>query len=155
MSLKISVGKNYSADDFEDIAEINWLRNPFGLQAVVEANVLEKHDPTLWDVCNRWSYAEAKNIDRLLFKETIDWYAERFYALEQIYIFFGSERSLKQFIPTAQSITFPARFTVESIAEECHLGRVGSTYGYKNWMRELQKIAEILQNPETEFYCTN
>ena len=173
MSLDISVSK-----DGEELASINWLRNPFGLEQWAERNVGDKVSNfgiTLYDVCNNWAYDEAKNVDRKLFKDIVDLYWEEIKRLEIGYFFFNF-REFLNFIPGLNGFPkdVPEFGSVLKISKAVWKGdlygipqeyfydnsryHLGSNYSlrfYKSWFKELVDIAELLQDPETEFYCSN
>lgn len=174
MSLDISVSK-----DGEELAGINWLRNPFGLEQWAERNVGDKVSNfgiTLYDVCNNWAYDEAKNVDRKLFKDIVDLYWEEIRRLERGYFFFN----FREFeVMVAQHYNLFPKEDLPCVINPEILGSIwkGDLYGipqeyfcndnifhlgthfhlvaYKLWFKVLVDLAELLQDPETEFYCSN
>lgn len=92
--ISMRVSKNGSV-----VAEINWLRNPFGLCNFLQDNIelpeevksplLKKASEyatdrykaeetgLLYFVCNRWCYDESKGVDRQLFLDVVREYADR------------------------------------------------------------------------------
>ena len=174
MSLDISVSK-----DGEELASINWLRNPFGLEQWAERNVGDKVSNfgiTLYDVCNNWAYDEAKNVDRKLFKDIVDLYWDEIRRMERGYFFFNFQEYVG-LIPYYHGFPVEKPNWFDSIAEIKDAIWKGDLYGipqeyfcndnifhlgihfhlvaYQLWFKELVDIAELLQDPETEFYCSN
>jgi hypothetical protein len=156
MSLDLTLYIEENGEE-EIIADMNWLRNPFGLVNFVQSNLDEKREPNLYYVCNEWSYSKGNQVDRKLFKEVVDWYAERFLKLDKMYATFDSFRSLKAQIPEiafGEDLTYPAKIPIEKF--EGYRGfRDNQIEFYKNWMRELQDFANKLQDERTIFYCSN
>jgi len=173
MSLDISVSK-----DGEELASINWLRNPFGLEQWAERNVGDKVSHfgiTLYDVCNNWAYDEAKNIDRKLFKDIVDLYWEEIRRLERGYFFFNFQEYVGLIPyyhgfpvekPTFRNITeikdaiwkgdlygIPQEYFHDDA--KFHMGSFYTLGQYQSWFKVLVDLAELLQDPEIEFYCSN
>lgn len=174
MSLSISLYENNS-----EIASMNWLRNPFGLErwaeanteyATRECNISFKLPVTLWDVCNKWSYDDSEKIDRTLFKVVVDTYSSVIQQLEHGYFWFDLH-SVMQFIAPKYS-SFPKDLDWNRIkGSKYHndtLGVPQEYFGdicggdgncnldyYKNWFGELVEFADELQHKEYTFYCSN
>lgn len=74
MSLDISLYTNNN----EEVASLNWLRNPFGLERWAAANVkgVPFHsngitEPDLYEICNKWTYDESPFITRICMRATL------------------------------------------------------------------------------------
>lgn len=162
MSLSISVWKNDIA-----LASINWFRNPLGLITVVERNLQarfvddvlsDRGINSLRDICGRWSYDEAKNIDRKLFKKVVDRYGELFLQIDdsEIFLEFRDDNEFKQFMVGSFVPICPVRYKLTGrLIEHLNLRQSHDGEIYKTWMRELMRVADVLQDETTEFYCTN
>lgn len=102
MSLDIKV---FNKESGSTVSEMNWLRNPFGLERWAEHNVgmdlvaegLVKKGRGLWYVCNNWAYSKASRVNRKLFKEIVDLYWERVQKLKEGYYCFDLQ-SFRQFV---------------------------------------------------------
>lgn len=177
MSLDIAL---YDNDD-NCIAEMNWLRNPFGLCKWAEDNChyvwnsVPVENERLWYVCNNWAYDKSNEVDRIQFKKVVDRYWYTLQTLETTYYFFDLP-SYRQFIegkldhlPT-KMLAFVETLSIEGSKYDnqqrllipvdlfkspiFHLGKVSSEK-QKAWMLELVKFAELLQNESNRFYCSN
>jgi hypothetical protein len=77
----------------EEIASMNWLRNPYGLCNWAEANyryATKQPDPKkdLHYVINHWNYEKSSRVNRALFKQIVDEYWRVIKGLEKGYFFF-------------------------------------------------------------------
>ena len=77
----------------QTVAEMNWLRNPMGLERWAEANVGHlvniPKGKTLWYVCNHWNYKKSSRVNRGLFKRVVDEYWKHIEHLERGAIVFS------------------------------------------------------------------
>ncbi len=156
--------------------ELNWLRNPFGLCNWAEDNVHPKVKRGLWYVCNHWSYKKSSRVNRPLFKGGVLAYWREIKELKQGYFVFDLP-SYRQFIepnishlPTEPPNPFSSvcrikgsKYTddkrlmvpmehFDSLAFHLSVPRLGS---YQDWFKRLVYAAELLQRPDTKFYCSN
>ena len=183
MSLDISLlkkpeGEIKEGQQLEEIASMNWLRNPFGLCNWAEDNfkaVGAKTDTELWYVINHWNYKDSPNVDKKLFKSVVDSYWKVLQKIDKGYFFFDVYCYI-QFIEPHRD-KFPDEFIaamdskkiaglnhkLESkigipmehfIPEIIDLGGM-DLEKYKNWFFELVKFAEKLQDEDVIFYCSN
>jgi hypothetical protein len=185
MSLDLSVTNPTTGQQ----CEMNWLRNPYGLERWARANYryVKKKEPTpsLWDVCNIWAYENAVEVNRPLFLSTVQCYGEVILALEQGYFWFDVSASIQfvephleqfpRYDPLAKwgiaddslriekSVHFNKELGIpmEYFGHPCfHLSDIYRPHAhtlahYQDWYRELIQLAEVLQDPETEFSCSN
>ena len=179
MSLSISLYENNS-----EIASMNWLRNPFGLERWAEGNfkyatkgfaIPVTLSASLWDVCNKWSYDDSSNVDRPLFKFVVDIYNSVIQKLEIGYYWFGVSEFM-QFVLPHVDVLPAAPFGGDcyrikgnifyadkvGIPQEywVHIWpknevRLCKLGHYKMWFTELVEFAELLQDPAYVFYCSN
>lgn len=154
----------------EEIASINWIRNPFGLQRWACDNVHIETEIGLWEVCNKWSYKESNNIDRALFKRVVNAYNEVIQSMTEGWFWFDKDtwnQTKNQFA----SGNYPAptwwnrdcshpmewehrgRIRIPMNMFE-HNGQMNLT-DYKSWFSELVHIADLMQDPEVEVYISN
>jgi len=180
MSLDISLTKR----DGGEVMEMNWLRNPFGLCQWAEDNArhmgLEPRK-SLWYVINHWSYDKSRRVNRPLFRDVVYEYANKLIELSNGYYFFDLP-SYRQFIePHIDFLPIDGNrggfgikwiegskydvlgskvgrlmVPIEHFAKhQCfHLPDVSLGY-YKKWYDDLIEFAELLQNREFRFYCSN
>lgn len=174
MSLDIGVYR-----DGEELVGLNWLRNPFGLCDWAEDNAhhnglaQEKFD--LYYVCNHWAYDNATAIDRRLFKEVVDRYGATLLKLDSSFYFFTLSE-YRQFIqpheqllpgrivPGTEVWSFESSFydeqqrlaiPVDHFSHQVfNLGEV-STRFYQEWFQKLMQMADLLQDPDVQFSCSN
>ena len=177
MSLDISLCDT----DGDDIKSMNWLRNPFGLEQWAQGNFeyITKECViilpfTLWDVCNQWNYEKSSEVDRPLFKFVVDVYAGVLKQLETGYFWFDIYGANQYIIPKAHSLPFETMYGVSSIKGRVYhkdsmgipqkycknLFDFGSRNAhtlewYNDWFNQLVEFAELLQNTEYDFYCSN
>lgn len=161
--------------DGERIAEINWLRNPFGLINWVEDNTphpTEKTKYTLYEVCNKWAYSDGKNIEKEEFQKTVMVYSKHVEELEEGYFFFNLN-SYRQFVQPnlcdmklekdifgcskviGEKLALDGRLMVPMVQFENIIGYNTTLEEYKKWYTQLVKFAELLQTPGVTFYCSN
>lgn len=180
MSLDISL---ISKATGETVADMNWLRNPFGLMGWATDNAHHvwgnppRKTESLWYVVNHWNYDKSPRINRAKFKQVVDKYAETLNSLEVSYLFFDLpayrsfiEGKLKWFTTHTTPFSGDRLFIdgsryddklrlmipVEAFWHPGHnLGRMRTTADYQAWFAELVNFAELLQNPDYEFYCSN
>lgn len=97
MSLDITVHN----PETDETKEMNWLRNPYGLERWARANYLyikkEEPSPDLWDVCNQWNYDKSDQVDRPVFLQVVKQYGEVIMNLEKGYFWFD-EGAQRQFL---------------------------------------------------------
>jgi len=167
MSLDIAL---YNSAD-EEVAAMNWLRNPFGLCQWAEDNVGDG-EQSLYFVCNAWTYDEAVNVNRVFFKRVVDAYWERIQVLERGYYCFnlsayiqfvegnafGFPRTKWRSIVDAEYakdgtyIKIPMEYFVDPVF---HLAGYNTLDHYKEWFTELVEFAELLQDESLRFECDN
>jgi hypothetical protein len=173
MSLDISLTDKCG----DEIASLNWLRNPFGLerwaQHNVEYAVRDAFHVTdrLWYVCNHWNYKHSEDVDRRRFKQVVDSYNMVIQQLEVGYFWFDASELIQFVFPHAaqfkghwlddggqkhynQLLGIPqpqfCHFWFEPSAEKHY-----TLEYYKHWFCELVDFADLLQDRENEFYCSN
>jgi hypothetical protein len=179
MSLDISLHK-FDDTIGDDGLSMNWLRNPFGLERWAQNNVsyIIRQMPielsvTLWGVCNQWNYDKSSEIDRSLFKQVVIFY-NTFIQNMTIGYFWFDIHSLMQFVvPHIEQ--FPKERGFNRIKDSVYnkellgipqsyfanpcFGLGGKKYGtlgyYQEWFGELVEFAELLQDTDYEFYCSN
>ena len=166
--------------DGELIAEINWLRNPFGLINWATDNVMdnmtdvarpEKTKYTLYEVCNNWTYDNSKNVDREEFLKTVLAYGKSVEAMSEGYFFFDLTGYRNFVQPNLDRMTTKNVFGMTVIDGEKYsidrrlkvpMSQFQNIKGYSNttlddhkkWYRKLVDFAELLQKPSVEFYCS-
>lgn len=162
----------YLTQEGERIAEINWLRNPFGLINWVQDNLKpEKTKYTLYEVCNNWAYENGKNIEKEEFLKTVLSYREKIQSMTEGYFFFdlvGYRTFVEPNIgkmKMAKDIFGQNCIAGEKYADDMRLMvpmeqfKDIPTYGmglddYKKWYEKLVTFARLLQIPDVEFYCS-
>ena len=161
MSLDISISRNGTT-----LAEINWLRNPFGLCQWAEDNVIVPDTPhDLYYVCNHWAYSQSLEIDRELFGRVVLDYWQQVQAIERGYFWFTPLQYKQLVMPYAKLL--PSRDSIHKTETHTEipmeyfsnnafrLGPNCTLQGYKDWFAKLVHIAALLQEPDVEFYCSN
>jgi len=165
--------------DGNEVSEINWLRNPYGLCNWAEDNI---DDPdteslgTLYYVCNYWAYDGEAYIDRQLFRAVVLKYFYAIRRLKEGYFFFNLPEYRQfiegklEFMKTEDSpLGLPRRIVgsrydhrgrlaipMQQFADPVFdLGGLHTLDHYKTWSKELVDFAELLQDPNNEFYCSN
>lgn len=174
MSLSISIRNPLTGDE----RSMNWLRNPFGLCQWAEDNYeyrTKQRPPEheqLSHVCNAWSYSKCEQIHRPLFKRVVENYWEVLAGLECGYYFFNATMLIVHvvpnwhFLPLVSSwssirpegmVTFGDRvgIPVEHFAHSSFHLPNASLARCKAWYEELLEFAELLQDRDYEFYCSN
>ena len=180
MSLDISL---YDKKTGEEVLEMNWLRNPFGLCDWAEDSVKEIVDSSksLWYVCNHWNYNKSKFVKRALFQEVVEKYWEEIKKIEEGYFYFNAH-AYDQFIgpkydffPKEDSIIGETRIKgVNRMGESKvgipmqhfnHDGIIDLGIGlrgtqdvlehYKKWFKDLVMFADMLQDTKYRFDCSN
>jgi hypothetical protein len=169
MSLDISITHKKSGDSMD----MNWLRNPFGLCNWAEANVHPKTKKDLWYVINHWNYEKSRRINRKLFKEVVDAYWAEIQKLEKGYFYFdlGSYMSFVQ--PHLSELPVERLFDQDRIkggvfADDGRYGIPMEYFNkpafhlsdatldrYKEWFSQLVEFAQMLQDKDYRFYCSN
>ena len=177
MSLDISL----HTKDGEEVAAMNWLRNPFGLCNWAEDNYVSPNAITsqrLYFACNHWAYDNSKNINRTMFLNAATEYNEQIQALKEGFFYFDLP-GYRQFVQPHMRL-FPSsipRFgNTTHIDGEQYIGdrlaipmehfqpiEFNIFFGeftsllaqYKAWMRKLIDFAVKLQDTSLEFYCSN
>lgn len=161
----------------EDDYSLNWLRNPFGLCNWVEDNTDLKLKKDLYYVCNRWAYDNAKNLNRKLFQEVVLAYQEPINNLERGYFWFDLPSYIAFIQPNIHSL--PMRTStlggqpridaaiynrngdkygipMEYFGASCfHMGGRHTLKHYKEWYGRLVEFAEVMQNRDYRFHCSN
>jgi len=141
-------------------------------------------EKSLWYVINHWNYDKSEQVDKPLFLEVVKRFGDVIMMLDRAYFWF-TEKSFEQFIQPYLSVLPPSsskefkQYSFEGIVRY-HLEKIehigipmqylghscfdlSSKYRpdhhtldhYKNWYQELIKFAEMLQDPDAVFYCSN
>ncbi len=175
MSLDISL---YNENE-EEIMDMNWLRNPYGLCNWAEDNTAETNynpdkEHSLWYVINNWSYDNSSNVDRGLFLDVVIEYWEIIKNLKQGYYFFNLP-GYRQFVeanihlmPQEKEPWGASYIKGEKYAQDRRLMipmenfkhpefNLGNPCLKKNqkWFAELVEFANMLQDEQYTFYCSN
>jgi hypothetical protein len=170
MSLDISL---YNRKTGEDIIEMNWLRNPFGLERWASDNANLEMKKDLWYVCNHWNYKKASRVNRGLFKSVVDKYWEVISNLTEGFFCFDLP-AYRQFVEGKTQFMVQedwafgqrikgAKYEGERLAipmwqftpQVIDLGGKNKLEDYQEWFRELVRFAELLQNENYRLYCSN
>lgn len=177
MSLDIAL-----LDGEESVAEMNWLRNPFGLQQWAEDNYqiatgAGSRNIDLHYVTNHWAYDKNLPVDRVEFKRVVDEYAAVIEKLTDSYFVFKLsgyiqfvEPHLKLF-PRENVIDSSPKFGTRIVGSKYHGDRIAipqahfwrnefnlgdcTLAGYQAWFGELVNLANLLQEPRYRLYCSN
>lgn len=175
MSLNITLTNNKQK---EELASINWLRNPFGLCNWAEDNVkpTDLKEKDLYYVVNHWNYEKSDQINRALFKKVVYDYWYEIRKLERGYFFFTLQTYIQFVEPNLSALpkvnihflnnvnrikdsyyTDDNRIAVpQEYFNNPIFNLSGSTLEhYKNWFKELVDFADLLQNKDNAFYCSN
>lgn len=169
MSLDISL-TNKTTD--EVVADMNWLRNPFGLCNWAEDNVNVKTKRSLWYVINHWNYGKSHRVNRPLFKQVVDEYWQAIEPLEKGYFFFNIASYMSFVQPHLDVLPVTNQFhqprieggifkghkygiPIELFDKPCFNLGYSSLESYKEWFRQLVEFAELLQDKSNRFYCSN
>ena|SRR5579872_3619649 len=180
MSLDISVSNATT----EQAVELNWLRNPFGLERWARANYLyvkkEEPKPDLWGVINQWNYDKAEQVDKPVFLEVVKRYGEVILHLEKGYFWFditayldfirpheallpwksfglGENQRIAGAVYQHLTMGIPMEYLsspVFGLSDE-YRHDAHSLARYQAWYQQLIDFAEILQHPDSMFYCSN
>lgn len=167
----------YLYTETEEVASLNWLRNPFGLCQWAEDNF--GGEGMLYMVCNQWAYDNGANIDRTLFKSVVDNYWHQISESTTSYFWFN-ETQYNRFIKPHEKyfpggilgriigsqvtpdnrVGIPLSYFDKELPEPLSLKRrhqQDSTMKeiYVNWFKELVDFADKLQNTLYTFYCEN
>jgi len=178
MSLDISV---YNPET-EQTIEMNWLRNPYGLCSWAESNYLyaKKREPkkTLWYVINHWNYAKSPKVNRKLFLAVVMLYGSEIMALEKGYFWFDVGSFMSFVLPHLDMMpteNFMGQIRIEdNVFHDRQIGIpmdyfANPCFGlsdkyrptahmlvrYQEWYQQLIDFAKMLQEPGTQFYCSN
>lgn len=175
----------YDRETDEEVAWVNWLRNPFGLCNWAMDNV--DHDLgasiTLHRVCNMWSYDKGDDINRELFKTVVDDYGRCVMELKCGYFCFDDwGKALANFTsgnwsaPTCPDRWWPFDYLNDhkdvinlngklAIPQEWFSNPMqsdpfypawdASLVAYQAWYRQLMDFANLLQDDRYRFYCSN
>ena len=153
MSLEIDLTDRTTG---QTVAEMNWLRNPMGLERWAEANVGHlvniPKGKTLWYVCNHWNYEKSSRVNRELFKRVVDEYWKHIEQLERGAIVYSFPSFVQHVNRTLQFREYEFRNDYKEIAvflKPYNLDR------YKAWFKELVDFAEKLQDRNVSFFCSN
>lgn len=156
----------------------NWSEANYNFRT--ESKPDDESEQRLWHVINNWNYDESDQVDRRLFLEVVQRYGRVLINdLQQGYFFF-SERALEQFVMPHLSIvpdmpigvapgvtiTNPDKskeygLPMEYFGHPCfglsdrHRPHAHTLEYYKQWFGELIAFAEMLQDPDAVFYCSN
>jgi hypothetical protein len=160
--------------DGERIAEINWLRNPFGLIRWVKDNTRDENTKyTLHNVCNFWAYERGKLIEKDEFLKTVMAYHKQVEELEEGYFFFD----LSEYRTFVQPNLDKMKLTKDIVGRDKIDGEKYALDGrlmvpmsqfqnvrefsnttledHKRWYKKLVDFAMLLQKPGVRFYCSN
>ncbi|BDA74393.1 hypothetical protein CAL7716_085590 [Calothrix sp. PCC 7716] len=169
MSLKIAL-----YDGEQEIISMNWTRNPFGLCRWAEDNF--GFDNHLWHVCNEWSYNKAHYIDRALFQQVVHSYYKRLHGHLDFYFYFNNTqfnqfiRNYLDYFPLSSNgivgsvvqpdrrLAIPMHHFDEEMPEMLQIRRrkeITVCQQYRAWFGELMHFADLLQNANYSFYCSN
>lgn len=171
----MSLSMNVYNPRTKEYLEISWLRNPYGLCRWAQDNYLFAAETSPADecsldyVCNTWSYKQSAFVDRKRFLDVVRNYARVLLDLDRGFFFF-SEEEVKVFLE-------PHTLDISAITTFRCNGRLGidqkhfsnpcfslnfisddtrhTLEHYQQWYVRLISMARMLQNPETEFYCSN
>lgn len=169
----------------EVIAEMNWLRNQFGLCNWAEDNACfifgkpQEGTERLWYVCNHWAYDASDSVDRALFLNVVKRYWDTLSALDNSFFFFSTS-AYRQFIePNQDKIALDPKWKsswgtpkwfrgsrydgqgrlmipVNEFSNTVFsLGDLVSHERYLEWFSKLLNFAELLQNKNYRFECSN
>ena len=138
-------------------------------------------EQSLWYVINHWNYDTSDQVDKPLFLEVVKRYGVVLHQLERGYFFF-TETGLEQFVWPCVGVTSmveirrgqPPDIVTVGRGEEKEYGLPMEKFGdpcyhlsdryrphahtlghYLSWYRDLIRFAEILQEPDASFYCSN
>lgn len=148
-------------------------------------NYVTKQEPPeeqrLWYVINHWNYSKSVDVDRKLFLDVVKRYGEVILSLTKGYYWFDVSGYI-QFVEPHLSV-IPRHDPLAGLGigdgslrivdSVYHDRQIGIPVDYFNhacfglrhcndrlaknqdWYRELMEFAEMLQDPETVFYCSN
>ena len=154
----------------------NWAEENYNFQT--ESKPDDESEQRLWYVVNHWSYGQSSQVDKALFLSVVKRYGDVLLNdLKQGYFFFP-ERSLEQFVNPHLSLVpdmpigrFPGVTVVqpeykvyglpmEYFAHPCfnlsnkYHPSMHTLQHYQAWFAELVRFAEVLQHPQSVFYCS-
>lgn len=107
MSLDISLYDNSKPENEREVADMNWLRNPFGLERWAYWNTYHEfrerpEDRTLWHVCNHWAYDQSQFVDRELFYNVawdyLNVLAHKYAEGQDFYFAFWNNRLITEYV---------------------------------------------------------
>ena len=143
----------------EVIADMNWFRNPFGLERWADGNVghLVKipKGKTLWYVCNHWNYKESSRINRMLFKMVVDEYWKHVKQIEIGVIVFSFKSFVQNNHRELCMNEYEFRNDDRDIAVFMKPTDPHNLDYYKAWFKQLVDFADKLQDPKMKFLCSN
>jgi hypothetical protein len=171
MSLDITLTNRKTGTE---VISMNWLRNPFGLCNWAEANVKPNTRVDLWYVCNNWDYDKSDRVDRRLFKCVVGEYWGEIQKLDRGYYAFDLPSYIQFVQPNVDFMPKETLFQVDRIKDAIydkqgrllipmehfnnfsafHLTDPSLAY-MRQWFAELVRFAELLQDKDNEFYCSN
>jgi len=181
MSLDIDVHNTRT----DERMEMSWLRNPYGLCTWAEANYLYTtksipfpDEKSLWYVINHWCYDTSEQVDKPLFLEVVKRYAEVILKLEKGYFWFDVSSFMSFVLPHMDVLPTEDFFKQTRIKDNVfHDRQIGipmdyfsnpcfhlsdkyrpdahTLTHYQDWYRDLIKFAEMLQDPDAVYYCSN
>ena len=157
-------------EDETTVMSMNWTRNPFGLCQWMEDNADVKTRKSLWYVTNHWNYKKSRRVNRKLFLEVVKIYNDAIQKLEKGYFYFTLPGYLQFVEPVVNILPKSTIFKLvyegyddqnrmkipmtkeAAIAFNLHDMTLNE---YKVWASKLMHFAEILQNKNIKFYCSN
>lgn len=173
MSLDIDLYEIDSEGEEFSVAEMNWLRNPFGLRCWIKDNT----GVDIWKVVNDHSYDDSPNVDREAFLKMA---CEAHQAVKDLPIgYFRIQRpdppenasSGLAFLVRDQFMTDDMQYAfhlpgkneywveMEYYQDTKHSLGVPSGQSclerYKQWTREFLEFAQLLQDETLRYYCSN
>ena len=157
-----------------------WAENNYSY--AMERDVPE--EKSLWYVINHWNYDKSEQVDKPLFLEVVKRYGDVIMMLDKGYFWFN-EPNFNQFIQPHLDVLPPSsdrafimvgfESTVRYHFDQVEYLGIPMQYlghpcfhlsdkyypdhhtldHYKQWYADLIKFAEILQDPDAVFYCSN
>lgn len=175
MSLDIWIRNEATGQELD----MNWLRNPFGLCNWAEDTYLYEtkqesvsEEQSLWYVINHWSYGYSEQVDKPLFLEVVQKYGEVILNAKKGFFWFPLDKfpdnlsyhvkphhamEISNLLGTGDVEYYGKQIgaSMEQVAKFVDLGHLNGLEGYKDWYRQLIEFAEVLQHPDSKFYCSN
>lgn len=172
MGLNLYVTNKRTGTDLE----MTWLRNPYGLCPWAQANYrfVTGSEPKkdLWYVLNHWNYSKGRHINKPLFLETVQTYAEVIRSLSLGYFWFDVSSFLTFVLPHWSLFPRETSLSDRVAGGKFHgqeygipmdyfghpsfdLGKKYRLLDYQAWFEQLVQMAEALQEPGASFRCSN